>query len=281
MRTFFTENLGLLVVALLFGGLLSNLTVHGSSAKQVSSEIDPADAQRAFRSIRGHWYDSSEHDFAPPTLRKAEDHPVRIDGRLARPRRPWNWPNFNWGLGGFSRVLFYGILIASTAALLICLIFLVRHFAPGVSGSSQKRSKKSIEIDLTKVEDLPFAVHRMEGDLLGHARHLADAGKFEQATIYLYGYVLLALDQSRKVFLQKGKTNRMYLHELDRFPPLESIAETIMLKFEQVHFGHRSISPESFEQSWNELDEFHRLLRTEPSKESDYVPGTKVAEATS
>ena len=101
------------------------------------------------------------------------------------------------------------------------------------------------------------------------------AGRYNEAVVYLYGYMLLALDQSRKIHLQKGKTNRMYLRELRSEMQLQSIVSKTMLAFEDVFFGRYEIDRGRFEMLWDQRDEFHRLVR--PPLEVAASPVAKVA----
>ena len=134
-----------------------------------------------------------------------------------------------------------------------------------------------MDIFLAREEALPFSVEQMAGDPLTQARRMADDGKFDLAIVYLYSYQLLALDQARRIHLQKGKTNRMYLRELITTLGLLPIVKGTMMKFEEVYFGKHSISSESFEQSWKELDQFHQLLHNEPKASSESQVGSTVA----
>ncbi len=245
----------------------SNLLTDGS---------DDRDPQFARRSLRGGWYDRSSDSYTAPHFSEAQDHKVRREGWLAGPPRQWPKWKWNWNFGHIANMVVYFVGTGLVIALLALLVWLFMNYMPEYS--QRKRLNKSLEIDFARVEDLPFSVQRFEGDLLAQARRLADEGKCEQAIIYLYGYWLLALDQARKVFLQKGKTNGMYLRELMNNRRLESLTESIVLKFEQVHFGRRLLPKESFEQSWNDLSEFHELLHRQPSSESGAADSMSVAE---
>jgi hypothetical protein len=122
--------------------------------------------------------------------------------------------------------------------------------------------KRGVEIDLARVEELPFEVRAAALDPLSEAQRLMRSGNYDAAIVYLYGYMLLALDQTRKIHLQKGKTNRMYLRELSRVEKgtLRRIVESTMLAFEQVYFGKHSLSAEHFQLLWEQVDEFNRLV---------------------
>lgn len=241
--------------------------------------LPQADLDRARKAIRGDWYDRQSETFVAPRLRELQDHPVRTNGRLAGPG--WVWQPPRWNMGWFGSWVSYLMMMMVVLILLTCLVLLLLHFTRSYRPNERKRKNLTFEIDLARVEDLPFSVERMAGDPLVQARRLADAGQFDLAIIYLYGYQLLAMDQARRIHLQKGKTNRMYLRELAATAGLQPIVQGTMLKFEEVYFGKHSITSESFEESWGHLERFHQLLHREASGSSDPQPvSTVVAEAT-
>jgi hypothetical protein len=248
---------GSLLIAwtVVFGCGLTASCVHGQSPRQ-----------KAQGSLRGDWYDRSTESYRPPTMVEASDHPLRKSGRLASPSKAWNWnfPNWNLGLGGLRSLFTYTILIALVLILLACLVLLVWHFSGGFRSAPRKRENKGISIDPTRVEDLPFAVDQVSIDPLAQARLLAESGDYNKAVIYVYCYLLLALDQAGKLYLQKGKTNRMYLRELNRLSELQEILSQAILKFEQTYFGRIRLTRQDFEALWSELDRFHHLLQTRP-----------------
>ncbi len=103
------------------------------------------------------------------------------------------------------------------------------------------------------------------------------AGRYNEAVIYLYGYMLLALDQARKIHLQKGKTNRMYLRELRSNEALHKIVRQQILAFEDVFFGRYDIDAARFATLWQQLDAFHRLLQPAPAAQTATPTGVAPA----
>jgi hypothetical protein len=219
------------------------------------------------KSIRGDWYDRSNGQYRPPQLQETQDHPVRKSGRLASPPTAWNWnwefPNWNLGLGRFSGVFSNAIIAVLALLLLVCIVLVMMHFTG--SGGMLHRSRRSdgFSIDPARIQDLPFAADQILEDPLSQARQCLEAGDYNRAIVFLYGYQLLALDQARRIHLQKGKTNGMYLGELKSLPRLKEIVAATVLKFEQVYFGKHQLSKASFWQSWSQLDEFHQLLNAD------------------
>jgi len=185
-------------------------------------------------------------------------------------------------MSGFGKWFAYLLWFLLTVAVLACIVLLLMHVHRSYRPATRHNEIRKIRIDPTRVEALPFEVqHAMTGDPLAQAKHLANTGNFDLAMIFLYGYLLLALDQARKIHLQKGKTNRMYLRELEGYAPLAALVESVMGKYEQVYFGKHSIDQSNFQQSWSQLDRFHQYLHVEDLQaDSQVVPAT-VAEVAS
>jgi hypothetical protein len=134
----------------------------------------------------------------------------------------------------------------------------LRSYLP--SRVEKRKSSQGIDIDPTRISDLPFDVARTSGNPLDEARRLMQAGHFDAAMVQLYGYMLLAMDRARAIHLQKGKTNRMYLRELRYGSMLAQIVELSMHRFEDVFFGRLSLTRENFMEVWERLDDFHLQL---------------------
>jgi hypothetical protein len=266
--------------------LLSAVDWRDGFAEQSSST-----AQKAVQSVGAGWYNGKENSFNPPGFQPPADHPLRSQGWLARPEKEsWQWPEWirNWwsslrsSMSGFGQWVAYLLWVLLTVAVLACIVLLLMHVHRSYRPATMHNDIRKIRIDPTRVDALPFTVqHAMTGDPLAQAKHLASTGNFDLAIIFLYGYLLLALDQARKLHLQKGKTNRMYLREMEGNAPLAALVESVMEKFEQVYFGKHSIDQTSFQQSWSQLDRFHQYLHGEGLQADSQVVPTAVAEVAS
>ncbi len=270
--------LGMLVALMLVGPSISR---DGGLVAAAESSID---SDKALRTLRGNrWFNSDTQSYNPPVLTKPVDDSIRRNGWDAQPSNwtwDWNWPSFGSGFGGLglSADAVGWMLLAVLGTLLIVGIAAALYFYLRDSLPFQKRmviKKQSLIIDPMKVEDLPFEVGEQSGDPLRNAESLMRAGRYNEAVVYVYGYMLLALDHARKIHLQKGKTNRMYLRELRSQVVLRSIVNRTMLAFEDVFFGRYDIDAERFSKLWAQLDEFHRLV--EPTAASQPSAGGKVA----
>ncbi len=248
---------------------LSLPTIHADEGSQ-------PDADRAIKSIgQQTWYDRQADGYAPPRVRDSVDNPLRTQGWIAEKSNEKKiqqaknaqagkgGSNWNFGFQNLDPTLFSSLMIAVLAIALVSVIVLLtyhslRNYMPNRWEANNK--KKSIEIDPAKVSDLPFDVQQATHENpLAEAEALMRAGDYSRAIIFLYGYMLLALDQSRAIELQRGKTNRMYLSELKRQLELRELVETTMLAFEEVYFGKHPLTREQFLASWNQLDKFHEL----------------------
>ncbi|MEC8556105.1 MAG: hypothetical protein VXZ82_13940 [Planctomycetota bacterium] len=258
-------------------GLLVGLQlIWGNSDYLAARPLQEVDANQAMRSVGSQsWYEKSTDSFAIPDPGEVSDNKIRSEGWAYKPKatratgntapatRPagggWTGVNAD-AITGFIMVLIIVLVIGAFAALAY---FALRNYIPA---PKQAVVPKKFEVDVAKVEDLPFEVSKpTHGNPLDEAEALMRAGRLREAIIYLYGYQLLALDQARKIDLQRGKTNRMYVRELQKYTRLKDILTTTMLIFEDAYFGQHEIGMEQFKTAWNLVDEFHHLAaRNEP-----------------
>ena len=97
----------------------------------------------------------------------------------------------------------YLMMMMVVLILLTCLVLLL-HFT-----RSYRPNEKTQEFDfrdrLGQGGRSAILGERMAGDPLVQARRLADAGQFDLAIIYLYGYQLLAMDQRGEFTFKRVK----------------------------------------------------------------------------
>jgi hypothetical protein len=161
------------------------------------------------------------------------------------------------------RVLFWALL----AGILVLLVVLLAKRYLRAQGDTPEASERldpagpRVAGDL--IEKLPFQLPRTQGGLLAEAQRLYELGAYGEALIYLFSYQLVALDQHHLIRLARGKTNRQYLMELGRRPPVRGIFERTMIAFEDFFFGRHAVDRERFESCWRRLDEFHGHLGRE------------------
>ncbi len=227
------------------------------------------DAKTATNTISGGWYDHKTGDYNNPDLHPYRDNELRTTAESIGPSADTNWLveliriikdlfvgffRFFFEFLGWAAILVLILLIVG--AIYLATGLYIRNYRPLDRGVKSK----SVSIDVTRIEELPFEQMQSTTDPLGVCRSLAREGKFDEAILYLYGYQLLALDHARKIHLHKGKTNRMYLRELSTHLQLLSILELTVERFELVYFGKHSLTKQSFLEVWKLLDAFHQLL---------------------
>ena len=225
------------------------------------------DTEKAVQRISGKWFDSETGGYKPPTLQSPIDDSIRRTGWEGKPKpvkQPSRWGNWSLGNLGLNGEAFGWIVLGVLGTVLLFGLIMIAYYYLGDQVPALRKKSKAengLKIDPTRVEDLPFEVSMANDDPLSHAEGLMNAGKYNEATIYLFGYMLLVLDQTRKIHLQKGKTNRMYLRELRNETQLQAIVSMTMLAFEDVFFGRYDIDRARFEMLWQRRDDFHRLVR--------------------
>lgn len=182
----------------------------------------------------------------------------RAGGRQAGRSRTASQPISFSGGGEFLQVLAWimiGVLI------LIVVILLVRYFINREKKSKTNGGTNSAIEDEDKLDELPFDLKTPTDSLLEEARRLYEAGNFNQAIIYYYSYQLVQMDRRQMIQLAKGKTNRQYLREIGRRPPLRSLVERSVFAFERVFFGKHSLDKAAFEEVWTQQGSFEQMLQ--------------------
>lgn len=209
---------------------------------------------------RAPWYDREEDGIRE--LNVAPSDPADSANRKTKwaaqkgTRRRWNWGSIDF-LSGALQVIGLTVLVA----LLILIGYLISKAFLKTEITETKVSKVvETAKDTARVEALPFQLRKPTSDFLSEARRLYEAGNYSEAIIYFYSYQLVQLDRHHVIRLAKGKTNRQYLRETRTRPLLRDILDCTMVAFEDVFFGHHTLSRERFDECWRRLDEFHAEL---------------------
>jgi hypothetical protein len=156
-----------------------------------------------------------------------------------------------------------GLAWSLLAMVLIAVVLFLATAVLRMDGADQDSTGIVRKRDADRVENLPFPVPSREGDFLTVSKRSYDSGDFNDAIIYLFSYHLVELDRRHLIRLNRGKTNRQYLRELRSNPELCKILSKTMLAFEDVFFGHHSLSRRRFEECWQQLDRFHEVMKQE------------------
>ncbi|MCA9189025.1 MAG: hypothetical protein R3E01_35885 [Pirellulaceae bacterium] len=213
------------------------------------------DARRAFRDLGSFpWYDADSEELRPvePPQRTPAPNPSSWE---VQPNRGKGFnPNLGWLIQGIAYLL-----------LAVLLLFVIWLMYMALRDKFLQQDRRSGPQDLepehaTRIENLPFDLRRPTTDLLGEAERLYAAGHYGEAMVYLYSYQLVHLDKNHLIRLARGKTNRQYLRELRRRVELRFLLEVTMVAFEDFFFGNHPIDRKRFEQSWNQLEQFHQRV---------------------
>lgn len=229
---------GRLLLAAALVGAASAYAVAANAAEQAV-----ADGKEAFGTAHFDWYNEATDGLEP-----IEFEPPPEGGR--RGRDP----------GSLSSLVMWVGVAVFAVLLLLFIFYVVRQVSPEeIPQLPSRRGDEILAAD--QVEALGFLAERPRDDLLGQARKHYEQGNYGEAIIYLFSYQLVQLDKFALIQLTKGKTNRQYLREASRVPPLGGSLERTMLAFENVFFGQRGLDRAGFEACWNALPEFEQQLR--------------------
>lgn len=227
------------------------------SAKPIDRQEAQESGARALReSARFPWYDAAQDGVRPIELRPHQ-----------APRRSNEWESKSSGTSSFDWTTFWNVIqvliwIFLAILMVVLLFYFFKTFRARLLGvKPQQRDQSDLQRAADRIESLPFPVNCPRGDLLAEARRLYQNGEYQEAIVYLFSYQLIKLDEFHFIRLSKGKTNRQYLVELGGRDQVRKMVSRTMLAFEDVFFGHYSLSKERFESCWEQLDEFHEMVR--------------------
>lgn len=237
------------------------------------AQTSPADAEKAVetgrRALRESnsypWYDPQADDLRRVDVRpdKSADSLNRDSQWESTPKPPRTLPNVsvpNW-FSNMVQVLLILLLVVAAGLLVWLLVWAFLRREADVETSSAESVAGDARGDVDRIENLPFQVKRPQSNLESEADRNYREGNYREAIIYLYSYLLVQLDRHQVIRLTKGKTNRQYLREVKRErPSLVPIFEPTMIAFEDVFFGDHELTRGEFENCWDRLGEFQRLL---------------------
>jgi len=235
--------------------------------RSLATEAPAADAIAAgkdalTRGSRFPWYDRRNDDVRRLNMvprQTADDRGAQWTATPTNTPPPTtrNWPR----LGGLATVMQWtGITVLIILLGLLAYLIAASFLKDEVSESTTVRKVVESRRDADRVEALPFHVRAATNDFLAEAGRLYQAGKYSDAIIYLFSYELVELDKHHVIRLTKGKTNRQYVRETRSQPLLRSVLEGTMIAFEDAFFCNKVLSRETFERSWNRVNEFRGEL---------------------
>jgi hypothetical protein len=178
----------------------------------------------------------------------------------------WKWPDWQWTPRRFrwpTDALEWLAWIGVALLLALVIYLMVRTYRMRDQVKKKRKAaagKSDADDDRRRVEALPAGGLRWPADLLAEAARLYQEGDYRGAIIFLFSHQLIVLDKHHLIRLNKGKTNRQYVRELGRRPPLVRLVQDTMVAFEDVFFGNYAIDRARFESCWLRLDEFDALV---------------------
>jgi uncharacterized protein DUF4129 len=263
-----TQYLVLLLRAALAATIVLLLLTAPAIADNDKPKADPIDAGQQALASGGKfpWYDRRQDDVRrlnvvprPSAEDRGQgwtDNKTRTATKSRLPRISLFGNVLQW-MGLTTLVVLLGVI-----AYLIATTFLKEEVSEDVAVRKVVESRR----DADRVEALPFHVRAASGDFLAEARRLYEAGQYSQAIVYLFSHELVQLDKHHIIRLAKGKTNRQYVRETRQRPSLAAVLHTTMIAFEDAFFGRKTLSRETFERSWQRLDEFQNELAREEER---------------
>ena len=247
------------------------------------AKVDDKDRSTIHRSTHSVWFDSSDQSVHPTRASKTidvDDRHRSIAGTVQPNTWSW-WRAFRLSLGDWFSWIFQSwqiLLLVCLLSLLVIVGFLVLRYGLSFQVRAAKLSDLSIrEREKAKLQDLPFELEQTMFGLLAQAERYRAAGDFSKAIMYLFSHALVELDGARCIRLERGKTNRAYLRELNGQDNLRGFTNQLVLAFEYAFFGKHVLSQEAFERIWQQVPAFDAYLKQIVSKPStnDGLPSAR------
>ena len=148
-----------------------------------------------------------------------------------------------------------GILIALLVGLLLYGFFKLESGKQENDGKTGPRRKIRDHI-----KHLPFEIEEQDGDFETFAEKSLHDGHYNNAVIYLFADLLVAMSESGIVRLQRGKTNRQYLNDIWDYGAIKPYYRKVMIAFEDAFFGKHQIEKARAEDCFAGRDSFAEEL---------------------
>lgn len=222
----------------------------------VSDEPPSTGAAASLKKQSYPWYDSNRDAFRPlrpakNDVQKSSDSSGRDNVRRTEPRPE---SSASVPLGQLLQWILLGIVIA----LIVVAIF---KAIGNRSVSPETAPAAAATISTERLEALPESTRGVT-DFLAEATRLRAAREFSKAMVLYHTWQLVELDKLQALELQKGKTNRRYLREINESrPDLAGLFRQSTRFFEDAFFGSLDVTESDFESVWNQ-----RGILTSPQK---------------
>lgn len=210
---------------------------------------------------------------APPSLRqpskeKIESYKRQRDFSYANMMKPadnpwdrfWEWVGYKiqrllskTSYDYFWKPLFYIFIV-------LTLVFVIMKLFGVEIRSLFTKAPAAIAIPFEVTEE---NIHEL--DLEGLIAQAAERNNFRLAVRYLYLKLLKQLSDSGLIEWKPGKTNRMYLHELDHNPMRRSF-EYLTMQFEYIWYGDFEVNDNRYRLVRNRFAEFGSVMQADHSE---------------
>jgi len=208
--------------------------------------------ERALREGDYPWYDSDADELRPvwPTkigwldwVMKRIDALIRAIGKLLS---RLNFGGARWNAVSGDRIGTF-ILLTALAVFLASVFWLWRRRMSGTADGESAGAKMGTA---ARLSDLPEGIALGGGDPWAEAERRRAAGDLAGAVVCLFAHQLLSLDHLGLIRLVPGRTGRQYLQVVRDQELADSLGATLRL-FEDVYYGRKRPSTETFESVWH------------------------------
>ncbi|WP_218934261.1 DUF4129 domain-containing protein [Rosistilla ulvae] len=219
------------------------------------------------------WYDRDEDRIkaipVESTDASEDDVAARTSGyQQSGPPKPQGSNNLNSILEALGQVVAWSVL-AVLVLLIVAAIgyaFMLREREHRFRRSGMADDEREESETTERLERLPVQINQPASNLLNESKRLMEAGRYNEAIIYLFSHELVQLDRHQLVRLARGKTNRQYLREIRQSNDLLEILHSTIHAFEDAFFGDHTITRQRFQSCWAQLDRFHAAVEQTVSK---------------
>ena len=132
-------------------------------------------------------------------------------------------------------------------------VTMVKYLRQSRALSSTRKTTIAAEL---QIDALPQHIPRTKKGLWEEAQACYERGDLGWAIVFLYGYQLVELDRCGHLRLSKGKTNRQYVRDLVRTPPIQDLLRRTSRLSEAFYFGKHVPPIDQFQVCWQEIEGF-------------------------
>lgn len=249
------KRLILLVFVIVTGSVLTQAVSNESAPAPLNRDQERRAVEKVDRTLNNRnrfpWYDAQSRTlrFIPPYVPKNASSPRDDDyHKEKKGNSPLPGILLMWGT----------IFVLTVVALVLCWAIVKLLSVRKQRRLAQNNDRSNITRRLQTL--LPEVREHMD-TLLSDAQEAFDSGRFREALIFYFSFMLVELDKSLLIVLEKGKTNHDYARELRGSGNILRIYLRAMNLFERCYYGNRPLDTAEFFPIWNERTIFLEELR--------------------